>query len=121
MLRKTLLVFLIMLLTACTARIETHSDNTESGTGVESQVEIFEPTKQQPGQVESEKPISAENIQPSKLQQLITGEYIITDPVIVPIDNFAEMSYLVLVKEAAMQFNDGGDYWHIHTSNRRRH
>ena len=112
MLRKTLFVFLIMLLTACTAQIETHSDNTESGTGAESQVEIFEPTKQQPGQVESEKPISVKNIQPSKLEQLITGEYIITDPVIVPIDNFAEMSYLVLVKEAAMQFNDGGDYWY---------
>jgi len=106
MLRKILFVFLVMSLTACAAQIENHTDDFDPETDVETEVEVFEQTKQQPIHEAGEK------IQSSKLQQLISGDYIITDPVIVPIDHFAEMSYLFLVKEAVMQFNDDGDYWY---------
>ena len=111
MLRKIVSIFLVMSLMACAAQTENLSNGFEFIEDVESGAEVLESTNERPIQEKNRKLESVENIQPSKLEQLITDEYTITEPVIVPIESFSEMSYLFLVKEAT-SFNSGGDCWY---------
>jgi len=110
MLKKVSIILLVLLLISC-SNINS-SQNATISTAQEQLSETISKTQEQLHETpKAEAGTSSVEIKQSKLNQMINSEYLITDPVIVPIDHFAAMNYLFLVKEGAMYFSDGGDYW----------